>query len=73
MFLTKEATKIINRDMKNFNKEQYLKYLEDIKKLDSIIVQYNSGNNMYNAFNATFLEIIDKMHLTKLYQNQRGN
>ena len=73
MFLTKEATKIINRDMKNFNKEQYLKYLEDIKKLDSIIVQYNSGNNMYNAFHATFLEIVDKMHLTKLYQNQRGN
>ena len=57
--------------MKNFNKEQYLKYLEDIKKLDSI--QYNSGNNMYNAFHVTFLQIIDKMHLTKLYQNQRGN
>ena len=44
--------------MKNFNNEQYLKDLENIKNLD--IIQYKSINDMYNAFHTAFLQIIDK-------------
>ena len=44
--------------MTNFNKEQYLKDLENIKNLD--IIQYKSINDMYNAFHTAFLQIIDK-------------
>ena len=44
--------------MKNFNKEQYLKDLGDIRKLD--IIQYKRTEDMYNAFHTTFLQIIDE-------------
>ena len=58
IFDKKKPQKLLIRDMKNFNKEQYLKDLENIKNLD--IIQYKSTNDMYNNFHTAFLQIIDK-------------
>ena len=54
----KKPQKLVIRDMKNFNKEQYLKDLENIKNLD--VIQYKSTNDMYNAFHTAFLQVTDK-------------
>ena len=54
----KKPQKLVIRDMKNFNKEQYLKYLENIKNL--YVIQYKSTNDMYNVFHTAFLQVIDK-------------
>ena len=54
----KKPQKLVIRDMKNFNKEQYLKDLENIKNL--YVIQYKSTNDMYNAFHTAFLQVIDK-------------
>ena len=58
IFDKKKPQKLLIRDMKNFNKEQYLKDLENIKNLD--IIQYKSTNDMFNTFHTALLQIIDK-------------
>ena len=68
IFDKKKPQKVIIRDMKIFNKKKYLKNLENIKKLD--IIQCKSPNDMCKAFHATFLQIIKKMHLTKLLKRK---
>ena len=81
IFDKKKSQKIVIRDMKNFNEEQYLQDLENIKKSD--IIQYKSTNDLYSAFHTTFLQIIDKnglnpyspnvtfLHPLKTSENQR--
>ena len=59
----KKNKKLRIRDMQQFEKDKFLKDLEELKNLD--LLQYKHileiYNIMYNKFNDKYLQIIDKI------------
>ena len=56
-YKVKKNRKIRIRDMQQFEKDNFLKDLEELKNLD--LLQYKDCN-MYNKFHEKYLQIIDK-------------
>ena len=46
------------RDIQQFEKDKFIKDLEELKNLD--LLQYKNCNIMYNKFHEKYLQIIDK-------------
>lgn len=47
------------------------KYLEDLKDLDSVLLQeFSNVNDMYSIYQDRLVEIIDKMPLSKFHQRK---
>ena len=57
-YKVKKNRKIRIRYMQQFEKDKFLKDLEELKNLD--LLQYNDSNIMYNKFHEKYLQIIDK-------------
>ena len=54
----KKNRKIRIRDMQQFEKDKFLKDLEELVNLD--LLQYKDCNIIYNKFHEKYLQIIDK-------------
>ena len=57
-YKVKKNRKIRIRDMQQFEKDKFLKDLEELKNLD--LLQYKDCNIMYNKFHEKYFQIIDK-------------
>ena len=57
-YKVKKNKKIRIRDMQQFEKDKFLKYLEELKNLD--LSQYKDCNIMYNKLHEKYLNIIEK-------------
>ena len=67
----KKNRKIRIRDMQQFEKDKFLKDLEELKNLD--LLQYTDCNIMYNKFHEKYLQIIDKNILYKIPSKKKQN
>ena len=57
-YKVKKNRKIRIRDIQQFEKDKFLKDLEELKNID--LLQYKDCNIMYNKFHEKYLQIIDK-------------
>ena len=57
------------REMQQFEKDKFLKDLEELKNLD--LLQYKDCNIMYNKFHGKYLQIIDKNILYKILSKKK--
>ena len=57
-YQVKKNRKMRIRDMQQFEKDKFLKNLEELKNLG--LLQYKDCNIMYNKFHKKYLQIIDK-------------
>ena len=70
-YKVKKNTKIRIRNMQQFEKDKFLKDLEELKNLD--LLQYTDCNIMYNKFHEKYLQIIDKNRPCKILSKKKQN
>ena len=70
-YKVKKNRKIRIRDVQQFEKEKFLKDLEELKNLD--LLQFKDCNIMYNKSHKKYLQVIDKNIPYKILSKKKQN